>query len=400
MLDWKTDKERALDIATKTAIPFLIYSPSDYRDELVQILRSLILNCSSPTNDGSFESNMRYFEELIKAAPSRIDAMSLSDIHYYQGKYESIHNTLKNLLSKQSEFEKRLTEQETQIKSLKKVGTSKENRIIEQKSFVPEETVIPLLKNGISNRDIVLECIRQSKNPITVCEVSEKTSLTEDKVHTALAGLRTRREVNDKLITGSIVAPGLYKGQIRNMRMGTYFWKDNSCYDLDQNINHTPPTMPSKENSYANEKNIELNSKVIANAPANIDNPNTDCILDDFTSIIPEGNKRLENPSKWSAHANIELLPKSRKPRPPNEKTKKVYDFLKQSEKPVTASEISDSVNLRLPDVNNAITTIKRHEILKKGFVVGKRPNHGGTKPFNDYCYRQALDQDQDHTDT
>jgi predicted transcriptional regulator len=399
MLDWKTDKERALDIATKTAIPFLIYSPSDYRDELVQILRSLILNCSSPTNEGSFESNMRYFEELIKAAPSRIDGMSLSDIHYYQGRYESIHNTLKNLLSKQSEFEKRLNEQENQIKSLKKVETSKENRIIEQKSFDPEETVIPLPKNGISNRDIVLECIRKSKNPVTVDEISEKTSLTEDKVQAALSGLRTRKEVNDRLIIGSIVAPGLYKGQIRNMRMGTYFWKDNSRYDLDQNITHTS-TMPSKENSHAIEENIELNSKMIASAPANIDNPNTDCILDDFINIIPEGNKHFENPSKLSEHANIELLPKSRKPRPPNEKTKKVYDFLKQSEKPVTAYEISDSINLSLPDVTNAITAIKRHEILKKGFIVGKRPNPGGTKPFNDYCYRQALDQDQDHTDT
>lgn len=184
MLDWKADRERALDIATKTATPFFWFAPEDFTKELAQIMRSLYLNTISNTSKSAFDESLKNFEALMENAIDRVAAYHYADIIGYQSRYEDISYKFKIISERLTELEKRSKIQEKQINHLskkdKKIETLNNNLVpclpdIKQNStFIPVETEIqtsfdasvPLYKR------IATE-LKQSKSNLTAKDLAD-----------------------------------------------------------------------------------------------------------------------------------------------------------------------------------------------------------------------------------
>lgn len=240
MLDWTTDKERALDIATKTAIPFLIFGPSDYRDDIAQNLRSLYLNCISNTSLSAFDGDLKAFEKLIESAPERVTYFQHNDILGYQSRYEDFNHKLKAVLEKQAENESRIKILENQMKILNKIQPEESLKKKGKSNLIaPEPGKIRPFDQILSNRDIVLNALKQSKVPLFSDDISKQTGLTCQQVSAAIKGLRNKYP--DQILKESVIREGLYKEGTRNLEFTSYLWKGVSQPEASELPEEEPP---------------------------------------------------------------------------------------------------------------------------------------------------------------
>lgn len=190
MLDWKVDRERALDIATKTSTPFFWFAPEDFTKELAQIMRSLYLNTISNTSKSAFDESFKNFEDLMENALDRVAAYHYTDIIGYQSRYEDISYKFRIISERLTELEKRSKTQEKQINYLskkdKKIETLHDNlvpclRDIRQNStFIPVETEIQMssdtslcLTTQAAITMQVATVLKQSKSSLTVKDLAD-----------------------------------------------------------------------------------------------------------------------------------------------------------------------------------------------------------------------------------
>ncbi|HIH73948.1 MAG TPA: hypothetical protein HA306_01205 [Methanosarcina sp.] len=263
MLDWKTDRERALDIATKTAIPFFIFAPPDFTQDLAQAMRSLYLNTISNTSKSAFDESLNIFEALIENAPGRVAAYHYTDIIGYQSRYDNLSDKFRTILEKLAELEKRSKTQEKQINHLykkdKKIETLNNNLV----SCLPEikqnsnnysrkvDTDIQKVDTDsqkvdtdrqkvtkLSYSSAVIACLKSATSPLTNKEIIEQSGLAPKNVNGALINLNKTHKINLRVEYRKIDVfynSGKYKGQTRKTKIAYYSWIENPEENLSSN---------------------------------------------------------------------------------------------------------------------------------------------------------------------
>ncbi|MHC1756216.1 MAG: hypothetical protein AB9861_12425 [Methanosarcina sp.] len=110
MLTWEPDKERALESTFHDSIPFLLFAPDEFREELIMRLRGLYTSCN-PRSTDNFIEELKRINEMLKD----YDFGETVNIHIVH-----LQTILKPFNQTLAEHSIKLQELEKQVKSLKK----------------------------------------------------------------------------------------------------------------------------------------------------------------------------------------------------------------------------------------------------------------------------------------
>lgn len=110
MLTLEPDTERALESIFYDSIPFILFAPDEFREELIMRLKGLYSNCNPRTTDKFIEEQKRINEMLTD-----YNFGELINVHiaHLQSKMKPVNQTL-------AEHSLRLKELESQVKSLRR----------------------------------------------------------------------------------------------------------------------------------------------------------------------------------------------------------------------------------------------------------------------------------------
>jgi len=110
MLTWEPDKERILESTFHDSIPFLLFAPDEFRDELILNLRGLYKSSTLRATE-NFNQDLKRIDEMLKD----YDFGETINNHIAH-----LRSTLKPLYQTLAEHSIKLQELEKEVKSLKK----------------------------------------------------------------------------------------------------------------------------------------------------------------------------------------------------------------------------------------------------------------------------------------
>lgn len=217
MLMSRYDIDRAFDDTIKRSLPYLIFSPQEFRNRLAEQMDTLC-HYYQEKNDVSFPGRNEAINKMLDEAPE-MDELTELKIHYLESHQKRIDERFWKIESRLSKLEKNILNRNMfhngQVPVEKHGGSG--NKI--QQDLIKEKTLKPT-----NHKEIVLNYLKLTGGSHSIRDISENTELTIKQVSNAIHRLKKnnekiKRETRNTHQTNK-------NGITRNVSLSFYSWID------------------------------------------------------------------------------------------------------------------------------------------------------------------------------